>query len=61
MSKAAELLEVCVADACCPERFVESVHVELGAVARSGYRPDVYDLLDAMMLQYSYEPIDGMG
>jgi hypothetical protein len=30
-------------------------------VARLGYRSDVYDFLDAMILQYAYELIHGMG
>ena len=61
MSTTAELLDVCVADPCRSERFAERVHVELRAVARLGYRSDVYDFLDAMILQYAYELIHGMG
>ena len=59
MPTAAELLDVRVADSCSSERFVERVCIELLAVARFRYRPDVYDFLDAMILQYPYEFING--
>lgn len=52
MSKAAEFLDVCVADACFSQRFIERVRIELRAVARFRYRSDVYDFLDAVILQY---------
>ena len=59
MSKAAEFLDVCVGDPCSSERFVERVRIELRAVARFGNRPDVYDFLDAVILQYFYEGLHG--
>ena len=59
MSMAAEFLDVCVGDPCFSERFVERVRIELRAVARFGYRPDVYDFLDTVILQYLYEVIHG--
>ena len=59
MSKAAEFLDVCVADPCSSERFFERVRIELRAVARFGYRPDVHDFLDAVILQSFYEFIHG--
>jgi hypothetical protein len=50
---------VCVADPCSSERFFERVRIELRAVARFGYRPDVHDFLDAVILQGFYEFIHG--
>ena len=59
MPPAAEFLDVRVADPCSSERFAEWVCVELRAMARFRYRPDVYDFVDAMILQYAYEFING--
>ncbi len=59
MSKAAEFQDMCVADPYSSERFVERVRIELRAVTRFGYRPDVYDFLDAVILQHFYEFING--
>jgi len=59
MSMAAELQDVCVADPRSSERFVERVRIELRAMTRFGYRSDVYDFLDAVILQHFDEFIYG--
>lgn len=60
MSATAELLDGFVADPCSSEKFIERICIELRAMARFGYRPDVHDLLDPVILQYLYEFINGM-